>query len=289
MNTADTAWLDLLSRIGNYGSVEAPRGLKTLELIGAQTTFSMQYPVVTIKRRELGYRFLAAEAWWILTGSNKVVDMAPYSKMIPKFSDDGLTFKGAYGPKVIEQLPYVADCLVNDPSSRQAVLTIWRERPGPSKDVPCTVSAQWFIRDDRLHCSLTMRSSDAWLGVPYDWLNFSMVSAFLIAYMRQVRVNRSLPAVNIELGNMVFTAGSQHLYEQHWEPALECRKDTTTLFDYAPLSMLSWDAGPYDIADHLKALADRKQHDCKGPFLDEIFNLFKDKNRDDAEGKPRGY
>jgi thymidylate synthase len=39
-----------------------------------------------------------------------------------------------------QQLDYVVEALVKDNDSRQAVLTIWRPSPAPSKDIPCTVS-----------------------------------------------------------------------------------------------------------------------------------------------------
>jgi thymidylate synthase len=297
MTTANEAWLSLLEQIINNGAIQSPRGLKTKEIIGCQTSFDMETPVVTIKNRQLGYRFLAAEAWWILRGSNRLDEIKPYSKMIEKFSDDGLTFKGAYGPKVMDQIPYVAETLIKDPSSRQAVMTIWRERPGPTKDVPCTVSAQWFIRYegnvDRLHCVLNMRSSDAWLGVPYDWFNFSMISAFLIAYIQDAKVNADpllkscLPP--LKLGEMFFNAGSQHLYEQHWEAAKNCIFDESTLFNYLPFDSAEWQHSPFDLIDHLKGLADRNEEFLRGEFLLELFDLGKDVNRDDAEGKPRGY
>lgn len=297
MTTANEAWVGLLEKILNNGTYESPRGLKTMEIIGCQTVFNMETPVVTIKHRQLGYKFLAAEAWWILRGSNRVDEIKPYSKMIEKFSDDGLTFKGAYGPKVMDQIPYIAETLIKDPSSRQAVLTIWRERPGPTKDVPCTVSAQWFIRRDGqfdvLHCVLNMRSSDAWLGVPYDWFNFSMISAFIVAYIQEAKVKTD-PSLKgcippLALGKMYFNAGSQHLYEQHWEPAKNCVFDPTEAFKYAPFDYSEWQHSPFDLVDHLKSLADRNEDDIKGAFLTELLELQKDVNRDDSEGKPRGY
>ena len=57
------------------------------------------------------------------------------------------------------------------------IINIWRENPRSSKDIPCTLSLQFFLREASdqlwLHTIATMRSNDAWLGVPYDTFNFN--------------------------------------------------------------------------------------------------------------------
>lgn len=269
---ANLAWVRLLEDIVTNGIEEFPRGKRTLEIVGKTTKFDMSTPIVTVKNRKLGYKFLAAEAWWITSGFNRVDQIAPYSKMISSFSDDGLTFRGAYGPKILDQLPWVAEQLANDPSTRQAVLSIWRERPGPTRDYPCTLGAQWLIRRvdgvPYLHCQVTMRSSDAWLGVPYDWFNFSILSAFLIAYLRTAYSDKFTETIH--LGTLTFTAGSQHLYEEHIEAAKNCVFENDLAFDYEPLAPETYQSDPYGFLDHVKSLADRAPWDS--PFLSGVEN-----------------
>lgn len=213
---ATQAWENLISAIHARGQYSVPRGKMCLELIGEQTRFPMEYPIVTNKERKLGYLFMAAEAAWILNGDNKVKTIAPYSKNIAQFSDDGVTFFGAYGPKIWEQLQYVVETLANDERSRQAVMTIWRENPPPSKDIPCTVSVQFLIREGMLHCIDTMRSSDAWLGWPYDAFNFSMLSAAVIIMLEDQC------GLDLRLGDLIMNLGSSHLYETNIEMARGC-------------------------------------------------------------------
>ena len=266
--SADQSWLNLIEKILRDGVEEFPRGKRTLEVIGCMSKLDMARPIVTVANRKLGYKFLAAEAWWIASGSNRVDEIAPYSKAISNFSDDGLTFRGAYGPKIQDQLPWVAEQLKNDVSTRQAVLAIWRERPGPTKDYPCTLGAQWLIRTAQdgkayLHCQVTMRSSDAWLGFPYDVFNFSIQSAFLIGYLRT-----AYPDVfdyPIHLGQLTFTAGSQHLYEEHFEAARNCTFESDPRFEYAPLAPEMYQGNPYHFLKHIKSLADKKP--AQSPFL----------------------
>lgn len=206
--SVNNTYKQLLNKILSHGTHCEPRGLKCLELICETTIIDMEYPYVSIPDRKIGNRFRAAEAAWIISGDNRVETILPYAKKIGEYSDDGKYFAGAYGPPFRDQLPYVLKCLTTDNSSRQAVVSIWRPRPYNSKDIPCTVSLQFLIRHNRLSCVATMRSSDAWLGWPYDVHNFSCISAYIALHFD-----------NIGLGHLYLTAGSQHLYEENIKKA----------------------------------------------------------------------
>ena len=132
---------------------------------------------------------------------------------------------GAYGPPVVDQLPYIARELGNDMYSRRAVLTIWRPRPYPSRDVPCTVSLQWLIRDDQLHCIANMRSNDIWLGTPYDIFTFSMISHYIIAEFKR--------SVNEDMGPgiLYLNASSLHLYEGNWKDGEDAYQSIDNILD----------------------------------------------------------
>lgn len=208
--TADQVWLQLLDKINRYGDLYAPRGQETFEIIGQQSVVDMRWPIVTIPERQMGYKFMSAEAAWILSGDNRVETISPYSRMISQFSDDGETFFGAYGPKIVDQLDYIITSLLKDADTRQAVINIWRENPPASKDLPCSISVQFLIRKNKLHCQYTMRSSDVWLGWVYDVFNFSMLSGVILLALKE-----HYP--QLELGFLTLTAGSQHIYERDRE------------------------------------------------------------------------
>lgn len=210
---ATFVWLNLVGDLLKHGHRAAPRGKSVLELVGYRTRINMYTPMVEVPDRKIGRKFRAAEAAWILSGDNRVETIAPYAKHIADFSDDGVTFAGAYGPQLQPQLEYVASCLATDRESRQAVTTIWRQNPLPSKDIPCTVAVQWLIRNDKLHCVDFMRSSDAWLGWPYDVFNFSMQTYWLQKHLRRVH------GIQVGLGQLTLMAGSQHLYAVNEEAA----------------------------------------------------------------------
>ena len=210
--SASTEWLRLIHNVMDEGKEVISHGQKTLELIGYQSYIYMRHSITMIPDRKVSLKFMAAEASWILKGDNKLSTLTPYAPYYERFSDDGVRLNGAYGPKVVDQIGYVVKTLREDPNSRQAVINLWRERPGPSRDIPCTLSMQFMIRDECLECIVSMRSSDAWLGWVYDVFSFSTIARYVvIEYNRQVGNWKS-----ILLGDLKITAGSQHLYEKDW-------------------------------------------------------------------------
>lgn len=219
MTSTDKEWLDTIHAIMAVGEQVSPRGKLTLEIPQNTLCIDTREPVLTIKDRKLSYQFMAAEAYWIMSGDNRVETIAPYNKNIANFSDDGVTFFGAYGPRILAQLDYVVDKLIEDPSTRQAGLTIWKENPPSTKDVPCTVAMFFGIRDGKLNIHVFMRSSDAWLGVPYDVFNFSMLAHLVCA-----RLNAKIHGI-VEPCMLYLTAASSHIYEQNFDAVREVLKN----------------------------------------------------------------
>lgn len=236
-NSATRVWLNNLDYLLKHGETRAPRGIKTVEALGFQSVVDMNYPIVQVPSRKMQHRFMFAEAYWILSGDNTVEGIAPWCPPIAKFSDDGIRFDGAYGPMVVQQVRYCIDCLVRDADTRQAVMTIWRPNPRDSKDIPCTLSLQFLLRDGKLNCIATMRSSDIWLGWVYDVFNFSCISEMIRVGIFQTSGEK------IELGMLHLTAGSQHLYESNVKEAFKCIEEadlTQTQKPPASLGSARW-------------------------------------------------
>jgi thymidylate synthase len=253
---ASYEWKRLLHTLITTGNTVAPRNLHTLELLNYQSSISMRRPIITQPGRNLSLRLMVAEAAWILSGDNRVYSLAKYAKRYNEFSDDGIFLRGAYGPKVVDQLSYVVDALDANTSTRQAVLTTWRENPRPSKDIPCTISMQFLVRNWELHTIVSMRSSDVWLGWPYDIFSFSMISMYVALMLKQR--NRQF-----DLGRLMINSGSLHLYENNLEAARsvlaeipqECPELSMTHFNH-PEDLLGWlghirDAQKVDLASFI--------------------------------------
>lgn len=251
---ATQAWLQLLGHIINDGEEVSPRGQLTRELPQQTIVVNLETPVMTLLERKLNYKFMAAEAHWILTGDDRVETIAPWNKRITDFSDDGVRFFGAYGPKVVDQLPYVLSTLLSDRQTRRAGLTIWREKPPATKDYPCTVAMFFGIRDGLLNNHVFMRSNDAWLGTPYDVFNFSMVAHDVCArFNASCHLHDQTP---IRPGSLYLTAASSHLYETNWQAAREILGHGHVTVPRQGRAPAFWSQPPQVLLDTLRYLRD---------------------------------
>lgn len=194
------------------GPFVSPRGQLTREFMGYVTQVNMWMPLVTIPSRKISYSHMLAEAAWILGGERI---LTPGVERLLPYSDDGRTMAGAYGPPFLQQVPYVVDKLSQDICTRQAVMTLWERSPRESRDVPCTVAMQFFFRDRHIHTNVFMRSSDVWLGWPYDVFCFTMMTWHVSLCIR----GRPTP------GTLTIFAGSQHLYDRNRDESFLVRED----------------------------------------------------------------
>jgi hypothetical protein len=112
----------------------------------------------------------------------------------------------AYGPRLESQYAEVKKQLRGDPSTRQAVLTIWKpDDLWSSGDKPCTLSLQFILRRDHLELHTTMRSQDVWLGMAMDIFVFTQLQLTLAI------------ALDVKPGKYMHHVGSFHAYERDWE------------------------------------------------------------------------
>jgi hypothetical protein len=152
------------------------------------------------------------EGLWMLAGRDDVAMPAHYVKRMREYSDDGMTFHGAYGYRWrrwfgYDQLRMVVEELTLRRESRRAVLSMWDPREdvhkayNGGKDVPCNTTIYFDCRGDKLNMTVCCRSNDMlWgayganavhmtmlqeyvagmLGVPVGW--FSQLSNDLHLY-----------------------------------------------------------------------------------------------------------
>lgn len=248
----NAVWQSTVADTVAFGARVAPRGQPTREALHRTVVVPLRAPVLTVPARKLNYRFAAAEALWILTGDNRLEPLVAHNPVVANFSDDGVTLAGAYGPKILEQMDYVLNKLVEDRDTRQATLTIWERNPAPSKDIPCTVAMSFNIRKDKLHLHVYMRSSDIWLGLPYDVFSFSMLGLAVVGQLNEYGAPPVVP------GNLYLTAASSHLYQKNLEEAGQCLEPQTPQ-PLVPKSL--WLHGPQALLDRLQEIALSKKAD----------------------------
>jgi thymidylate synthase len=218
--TQSEAWASIVRRIISKGVYVEPRGLPAVELV-EPLHFVVAGPCdgfVEAEGRKFRHTITAVEGL-SLVGQIGVPEMildrvgafAPYA-------NDGI-FWGAYGTRIAGDLGNVVSLLKRDSYSRQAVLTIFdsdRDLGRPDvRDVPCTVAIQFKLRS-ALDMWVMMRSQDAWLGLPYDLGQFSLL---------QMAVAQ---AVEADVGLYHHSVGAMHLYKKDIDSALQIRDPIST-------------------------------------------------------------
>src|SRR5690606_4963573 len=118
-----------------------------------------------------------------LSKSNNLDFIKYYIPPYHKASDDKVTIHGGYGPRLfnmnghINQVDNIINLLKTNPSSRRAVIQLFdaEDLLNYHSDIPCTNTLQFTIRDDKLIMMTSMRSNDAFLGLPHDIFCFTML------------------------------------------------------------------------------------------------------------------
>jgi len=152
------------------------------------------------------------EFLWYISASDDLSFIEYYIPGYKKFSDDGHTIYGAYGPRLfalngeIDQVRNVTETLKANPTSRRAVIQLFRGEDLADnlkirrEDLPCTCTLQFTIRNHQLNLMVMMRSNDAYLGLPHDVFSFTML---------QELVART---IGVEIGTYKHAVGSLHFY-----------------------------------------------------------------------------
>lgn len=204
----------LKSNLKNIGT----RGA-TSELLGVLLRLSN--PRARMSRSENRGKIFSAigELLWYLSGSNCLEFIGKYA---PAYADDATegVIHGAYGPRLfhmhgqINQVDNVCRLLNCRRGSRRAVIQLFDARDIATyhKEIPCTTSLQFLLRDGNLHLSVTLRSNDAYFEIPHDIFCFTMLQEMMARRL------------NVELGSYYHYVGSMHMYENR-------RKDVARYLD----------------------------------------------------------
>ena len=170
------------------------------------------------KRNEVIADYTARELAWYKEGLREA-DSAP-SKFWKTIADKDGLINSNYGHLINKDK---SECgmtpfwfamfkLFNDRDTRQAILRINKPQhsmPG-NKDFPCTIYLNAHIRQDRLHLTVRMRSSDLFTGMPYDLPYFAQVQEQLIEVYNMCSEEDN----QVEKGMLHFSADSCHIYKK---------------------------------------------------------------------------
>lgn len=103
-----------------------------------------------------------------------------------------------------DQIKYILEELSKNDNSRRAILSAWN--PLQLKEMalpPCHILYNFYKNSDGLSCMMTMRSSDLFLGLPFNILSTAILT-IIIAKVLHINVSK----IKICLGDT-------HIYEEH--------------------------------------------------------------------------
>ena len=253
------AYLDLLKDIRDNGASRGDRtGTGTRSVFGRQLRFDLRagFPLLTTKK--VHFRSVVNELIWFLNGDTNTAWLRENGVSI---WDEWATEAGDLGPLYgaqwrrwptrdggsVDQLAYVLDCLRNRPESRRILFHGWNveylpdETQSPQENVqagrmalpPCHLLYQFYVQDGCLSALLFIRSSDTFLGLP-----FNIASVALLTHMLAQQAD-------LGVADIVISLGDAHIYSNHTEqvntqlsrtpgplPQLQILRRPDSLFEY---------------------------------------------------------
>ena len=187
-------YLELLQDILDSGVDKGDRtGTGTRSVFGRQLRHDLSdgFPLLTTKK--LHFRSIANELLWFLSGDTNIAWLREQGVSIwNEWATDAGELGPIYGRQwtawptrdggSINQIDYVIDCLRHNPDSRRILFHGWNveylpdESLSPQENVrrgrmalpPCHLLYQFYVAQGRLSTQLFIRSSDTFLGLPYN-------------------------------------------------------------------------------------------------------------------------
>lgn len=252
-------YLDLLNDVLENGQQKGDRtGTGTLSVFGRQIRHNLAngFPLLTTKK--LHFKSIANELIWFLKGDTNTKWLKENGVSI---WDEWATEEGDLGPiygnqwtawptqdgAAVNQIEYVVNTLKTNPNSRRILFHGWNveylpdERLSPQENAkagkmalpPCHLLYQFYVANGKLSGQLYIRSSDIFLGLPYNIASLSLL------------VHMLCQQCDLEPGEVIISFGDLHAYSNHMEqintqlvrtpsalPELKFARKPASIFDY---------------------------------------------------------
>lgn len=231
MSEHKKAFDGIFLRLHSEGKLVRPRGLLVREVENFTYTLPPYVRFQNYDARKFNLSYLKREVAWYLKGDRFDTSICAHAKTWRDIVNDDGSINSNYGQYIFRsnvdaskiwakrtfdnqvgsQFDNAVDFLVNDKDSRRASIVILSAEHllSDTKDVPCTYSLNFRIRDDRLNMSVHMRSQDAVYGMGNDAPAFSIIHEMV---MNALKVKYP----TIQLGSYFHVADSFHVYERHF-------------------------------------------------------------------------
>jgi len=266
-------YLELLQDILDHGAVKGDRtGTGTLSVFGRQIRHNLSagFPLLTTKK--LHFKSIANELIWFLSGNTNISWLQQHGVSIwnewatadkelgPVYGKQWTAWPTKDG-RTINQIDYVINTLKHNPQSRRIIFHGWNpeylpdESISPQENVkqgrmalpPCHLLYQFHVVAGKLSSLLYIRSSDSFLGLPYN-----IASLALLTHMLAQQCDLIAHEIIVSIGDL-------HAYSNHLEqiqlqltrqtrplPELVIKRRPESIYDYRfeDFGVLAYDPHP---------------------------------------------
>lgn len=214
----DIQYLALLKKILNDGDFKEDRtGTGTKSIFGYQMRFDLSkgFPLLTTKKLHL--KSIIHELLWFLNGNTNIKYLNDNGvKIWNEWANEDGDLGHIYGYQwrswpdynggFVDQITEAINTIKNNPDSRRIIVSAWNVADIPNMNLPpCHAFFQFYVVNGKLSLQLYQRSSDIFLGVPFNIASYSL----LLMMFAQV--------TGLELGEFIWTSGDTHIYKNHFE------------------------------------------------------------------------
>lgn len=228
------SYIDNLKDILFKGFVVSPRGKEIRELLSSRLSGKAdEENLITINGvrdvsdpSRVEGRYLITELFWYFSGSNRAEFISNYGSLWGRITNDDGTLNSNYGRSVFyDHVPgqtktkfnWARDILCKDPDTRQAIIpytsdVIFTDRC--AGDFTCTQLQHFFIRENKLHSIVYIRSSDSVFGLNFDIPFWSIAQQIMLMMLKEWETEKFK---DLETGNIEILIGSSHIYSTHYE------------------------------------------------------------------------
>lgn len=246
MNHVDQQYNDLLKLIKEKGVFKSDRtGTGTQSIFGHQMRFNLQegFPLITTKAVYL--RAIIHELLWFINGDTNIKYLTDNNVTIwDEWADENGDLGPVYGKQwrswqapsgeTIDQLANVMEQIKSNPNSRRMMVVAYNPADVDQMALPpCHALFQFYVADGKLSCHLYQRSTDVFLGLPFNIASYALLT-MMMAHQ-----------ANLEPGDFVWSGGDTHIYSNHQEQTdlqltrepyplakMRINRKPETLFDY---------------------------------------------------------
>jgi thymidylate synthase len=228
---ADKQYLELGQDIMANGVDRADRtGTGTRSVFGRQIRFDLSkgFPLLTTKK--VFFKGVAIELLWFLKGDTNIKYLLDNNVHIwDEWADENGDLGRVYGRQwrefrgwrenhqaetieifAVDQIHDLIQNLKTNPYSRRHLVVAYNPAEADEMALPpCHSFFQFYVANNKLSCQLYMRSSDFFLGMPFNIASYSLLT-HMVAQV-----------CGFEVGEFILSTGDTHIYHNHYEQVME--------------------------------------------------------------------